>query len=137
MANEVCGLCSLDKETHKMFERNGKVHHKFSVEGKLKRIKEEDKVKAGKPAQVISGDPALRLLLIEKGIITDDDLARVNEELRTKGYYIVDKRDSTRRGRDTDSGNRTSTERGVRDLAEPERREEENSTTGEPLPNPS
>lgn len=124
-----CGLCKLDEETHKKFERNGKVHHVFSEAGKLKRVKEQKG--QATPAPVISGDPALRLLLIEKGIITDDDLARVNEALRTQGYYIVDKRETAGRGRNSDDRDREGSERGMRDSTESDGRVAEDSGAAE------
>jgi hypothetical protein len=75
MAEQVCGVCGQSKGAH------AGMAHKFSVEGRLEVV-EEPKPKAP-PAKV---DFALRLLLIQKGIITAEELQGMEEAVHaTRG----------------------------------------------------
>lgn len=77
---EVCGVCKGDKASHE-----GKVH-KFSPSGELIEQKPI-------PRQAVASgiDIVLRLILIEKGLITMDDIVVKEEQLRHDLHQAVSK----------------------------------------------
>jgi hypothetical protein len=70
MANNLC-FCGQDEEAHKG------LNHEFSPDGSLVQ-----KIPPTPPTPRVAVDVCLRLLLIEKGLITADELAFKEAELR-------------------------------------------------------
>lgn len=82
-----CSLCPRTRREHVVAERDKVVHHKFAeVGGTLQRIKEEKKDKKS-PVQspFPLGDPVLRIVLIEKGVISVDDIEKAEQKLKATG----------------------------------------------------
>lgn len=90
-AGEICELCPMTRGQHRKAQEKGLVKHIFSEDGNLTAIKppKDDKKKPeGVPSGVYSipgGDPVLRMILVEKGIITTDELDHVESLLRSVG----------------------------------------------------
>lgn len=88
--HDQCTLCSRTKREHVVAEQNNDVHHRFAGPGgSLEHLKGEIPKKNAPPAaQVVSGppfDPVLRTILLDKGIITLDDLEKAERTLRSTG----------------------------------------------------
>lgn len=79
----VCTLCGRSREQHTDSEGRGAVHHRFAaVEGSLEALTDRPRVKevSGPPADVL-----LRTILLEKGVITLDDIQKAETLLRGTG----------------------------------------------------
>jgi len=73
-----CGVCSLSEADHLTLQSQGKIRHKFSLDGQLIPMVTEQP----KPKNLVAiPDPALRALLLEKGIITYEELASKEVEI--------------------------------------------------------
>lgn len=91
MASDACSLCGVQERPHRAAEAEGEVNHKFSPTGQLVQI---DRRAAHTPPRTIStADAALRLALIDKGILSYDDLAAA--EVRLYGRERVPERPSS------------------------------------------
>lgn len=76
-----CLVCGQDREWH----HEHLPHHKFSEDGSLEKA---DKVDKQEPQERTitahrTGDPALRAVLVSKGIITSQELRQMDEVLGT------------------------------------------------------
>ncbi len=72
--SEVCGICEQPEELHVG------TAHKFSVDGQLIAVTPTQKQPQPKSLIAIP-DPALRAILLEKGIITYEELAAKEVEI--------------------------------------------------------
>jgi hypothetical protein len=82
-----CELCDRDPVEHKAAEASGDVHHKFIGEGGSLEQLDPPKKNPPKP-QIVSGppiDPVLRTILIEKGVITVEDIEKAERTLQSTG----------------------------------------------------
>lgn len=73
-----CGICDSDEpEQHQLDEANGVIHHRWSIAGDLVPVdRRPQKQRQQPPITVIrSVDTSLRRLLMEKGVLTDEDIA--------------------------------------------------------------
>jgi hypothetical protein len=83
-----CAFCGVSEGPHRAAEARGAVNHKFSLDGRLAGVERKPDPK---PDRVVaSADPVVRLLLIEKGIFTYEDLAEA--EVRVHGRERVPER---------------------------------------------
>lgn len=86
--SEECAFCGVSEGPHKNAEAQGVINHKFSLDGRLAGVERKPEPK---PDRVVaSADPVVRLLLIEKGFFTYEDLAEA--EVRVHGRERVPKR---------------------------------------------
>lgn len=76
----LCQICNQTEEWHKLHG----VKHAFSPDSTKFRLAEH-KITAEAVVNKLPSDPVLRMVLIRKGIISVDDLAEVEKELRTVG----------------------------------------------------
>lgn len=87
----VCGLCPRTRAEHRQSELEGTVHHRFGEHGdalvRLDGFKQEKK--GSEPAIKVMtgppGDPILRTILIEKGVISLEDLEKAERVLGATG----------------------------------------------------
>jgi hypothetical protein len=70
-----CGVCGTPQGQH------GGMNHKFSAEGILEVVEPQKQRKSSAPSSI---DIPLRLLLIDKGLITQEDLTVKEMQLRDK-----------------------------------------------------
>lgn len=87
---EKCTLCNRTMRQHEVAEQEGLVHHKFSShEGQMEPLTGDLKPKDKLPAPQIMmgppGDPVLRTILIEAGLITLEDIEKAERTLRATG----------------------------------------------------
>lgn len=79
-----CSLCQLTEDTHRELEAANRVAHRFTTEdgfmGEQLQVVQPPKSAQAKKLLAIP-DPALRSLLIAKGVITYDELAAKEEEI--------------------------------------------------------
>lgn len=85
-----CGVCGLNERDHTAAEARGDVHHNFAGPGGgLQHVKGEmtGKKVPGAPVSVAGppSDPVLRTILIEKGVITLEDIEKAERTLRATG----------------------------------------------------
>lgn len=91
MPADQCTLCDRTKREHEAAEREGVVHHAFAGAGQGLKHASGDKVASKKepPAPVmVSGPPSdvvLRTILIEKGVISLEDIEKAERLLRNTG----------------------------------------------------
>jgi hypothetical protein len=78
--NSYCGICSIEQAEHLALEADGSMKHRFTSDGELIPVVREPK-KAEPKRLVAIPDPALRALLLEKGIITYEELAAKEVEI--------------------------------------------------------
>jgi hypothetical protein len=81
--SETCALCPRDAREHAAAEREGVVHHQFST-GDLVHTA-PPKTEAPQHRTQPPGDPVLRFLLIQAGIITADQLTEAERTLMATG----------------------------------------------------
>lgn len=91
-----CEICSRTRPEHREAEASGEVNHKFSEDGRLTPLKREQAAAPGAPMP--PSDPVLRLLLIEKGLVTSSELEEMTQRLRSTGMAIVQERQDARHG---------------------------------------
>ena len=60
--------------------------HKFSVDGKVHKAQPAEAPRVVPGASAMPGDPVLRYLLIDKGLITVEELTAAEEKLRSVGF---------------------------------------------------
>lgn len=90
-AGEICELCPMTRGQHRKAQEKGLVKHIFSEDGNLTAIKppKDDKKKPGKPEQGVysipGGDPVLRIILINAGLITMDEIEEAERLLKATG----------------------------------------------------
>lgn len=101
MADETCVICNRSKNEHNAAEREGVVHHKYSLDGQVHHV---DPPKKSKPAPLdlhpgrvrvppdepsrginMPSDPILRFVMIQKGLITTEELDEAEKMLKTLG----------------------------------------------------
>ena len=92
-APSICGICKTGPDEHAVAEREGVIHHKFSADGVLEEVK-VPVAPLGKPrsaADVLKpgGDPVLRFILIQKGLITPDELLAAEKTLQATGLLMT------------------------------------------------
>lgn len=88
MTSETCEHCPRTREEHAAAEREGVVRHQFSADGALTAVPG-----ASVPAKQeqtprrlnVPSDPVLRYVLVQKGIITSDDLTEAEKTLAATG----------------------------------------------------
>jgi hypothetical protein len=86
-----CTLCERTMREHKAAEEAGEVHHKFAGPGQGLSHVSGEKIpsKGDLPApKIVSGppfDPILRTILIEKGVISVEDLEKAEKLLQATG----------------------------------------------------
>lgn len=79
-------------------EREQAVHHQFSKDGKLAQVSgapvpsKKDEAKPAAQVVTISGDPVLRFVLIQKGLITASELTEAEATLAATGMLRTDAR---------------------------------------------
>lgn len=88
---EKCALCNRPRREHEQAEIAQEIHHRFAGPGGSlvgldgsKPEKKDDKATV-KVFQGPPGDPVLRTILIEKGIITIEDLEKAERVLGATG----------------------------------------------------
>jgi hypothetical protein len=84
MSEVLCEVCRQTKAWHE----EHRPQHEFSLDGQLRRAQPMT-VEAPMPNVSIPSDPILRLVLIEKGLITSEDLAEAEAKLRSTGVLIA------------------------------------------------
>ena len=86
MDNALCTICGRNRQWHK--DTGAKHQFTDDPDGKLEHAK------SGPPVTTnnrIPGDPILRFLLIEKGLITPEDLTKAEEKLRAVGSLVTER----------------------------------------------
>lgn len=78
-----CAICDIGKVEHENLERHGVRRHRFSETGELEVITDPTKVGKKKTERSIiqimpAPDLALRALLKSRGILSDEDLAQLD-----------------------------------------------------------
>ena len=75
----LCRVCGVGEELHRKAETTRNIQHQFSVDGQLRVVDplSTEKKPPQRPQIMVVGavDVALRQLLRDKGILTDEDLA--------------------------------------------------------------
>lgn len=88
-----CRICDRSRQAHREAEAAGEVHHKFSQNGELEQVDPpkppQQKQTAAPGAPMSPSDPVLRLLLVEKGLVTGQELEEMTQRLRSTGLAIV------------------------------------------------
>lgn len=91
-----CTVCGTPFEEHKAAEESGAKHHEWSGDGRLRHVGVTNPRPAdgaapsrGLASSSPPADPVLRLVLIEKGIITAEDLTRVEQLLAVSGMAFA------------------------------------------------
>lgn len=85
--------CGKERREHTVAENNGTIHHEFSATGQLvaisnkapKRERSNSQRSSGRLRPGIDGDPILRFLLIQKGVVSVDELDEAERLLRATG----------------------------------------------------
>lgn len=98
----VCGICGMNMRQHLTAEREEVVNHKFDERGRLIPLKPPRGAEATMTPQPPAvpappagpnfqpmGDPVLRFVLIEAGVITVDQLEAVETKLRATGFLVA------------------------------------------------
>lgn len=89
-ANPRCKICSMSQREHSTAEREGTTRHKFSETGDLVPVDPPEKSK--KPSGVgpkTPSDPILRYVLVNKGIITVEELDEAEKMLGSLGVLVT------------------------------------------------
>lgn len=86
MASDGCMVCSKDREGHRQAEAAGEVNHEFSETGQLVPLKKPERTVQ---TQTLPFDPVLRLLLVEKGLVTGAELEEMSQRLASTGLVSV------------------------------------------------
>ena len=73
-----CAICQASAEHHRRLEEAGEIHHAYSRAGELVHSTGPEK----KPKVLATPDLILRMALVDKGIITTEDLLRAEMKLR-------------------------------------------------------
>lgn len=83
-----CLVCSRSHEEHRIAEREDVIHHEFSWLGEVKMhdAKRRPAKTDSRPAP--GGDPILRFVLVDSGVITAEQLAEAEAILRATGLLI-------------------------------------------------
>lgn len=90
--------CGIERRAHTAAEEDGKINHEFSANGQLVAINRNkpsgrdrgnSQRSAGMMRPSAGGDPILRYLLINKGIITLDELEEAERLLKVTGAVIA------------------------------------------------
>jgi hypothetical protein len=101
MASDTCAHCPREAAEHAAAEREGVVRHKFSRDGELNPVdpatvgKPEKKEGAALPQPIQGlplGDPVLRFVLIQAGVITPEQLTEAERTLLASGMLKTDVR---------------------------------------------
>lgn len=88
---ETCTICPRTRAEHRVAEAEQVVHHKFAGPGGgLTPLSGDLKGKKELPGSVVrptglAGDPVLRTILIEKGVISIEDLEKAERTLNATG----------------------------------------------------
>lgn len=80
---DLCSLCGLDQEWHKKH----KPHHAFVKEGGS--LEEAEYGEPDTRPRQMPFDPVLRFLLVQKGIISADELTSAEAQLRATGLLVT------------------------------------------------
>lgn len=91
-----CQLCHRPKDDH----GPGKIRHKFVGLNDSMSLQEDDRPHVTGDAQhpasqgpvrsLLGGDPILRLALIRKGLITSEELDKIEQELKGAGIAVAE-----------------------------------------------
>lgn len=91
-APEICSICKVERREHEKAEIAGDLHHRFNADGRLVAVKDEKKTDPPPMSRVpevklLTGpsDPILRVVLINKGVISPEDLTAAEEMLISTG----------------------------------------------------
>lgn len=109
MATESCSLCGVDRREHEAMEKAGAKNHKWSgVGGSLQALpvakpKPDGSRSVSGPFQAPPGDPILRLLLINKGLISAGELDELQAVLVSTGMAVASPPRPTRGSSDEDN----------------------------------
>lgn len=107
---DTCSLCNRAEEEHRAAEKYDVVHHPFTRPGQpLKHIGGDVKGKKEAPGAAVQSsglpaDPVLRFVLVEKGLISPDDLEKAEKLLHTMGVIRTHGHSGERRGADSAVG---------------------------------
>lgn len=77
MGSEGCRVCEVPEDEHRQLESRGVIHHKYSITGEIEKIERQPvkrKVAANEVMVVPGVDITLRQLLVEKGLLTEEEL---------------------------------------------------------------
>lgn len=97
-SSTICAHCPREATEHAAAEREGVVRHKFSKDGALVPV---DPATVGKPEQKVAppeqprlplGDPVLRYVMIQAGLITPEMLTEAERTLIATGMLKTDVR---------------------------------------------
>lgn len=85
--------CGKERREHTVEENNGLIHHEFSATGQLiaisnrppKHERRNSQRSSGRLRPSVLGDPVLRFLLINKGIISVEELDEAERLLQATG----------------------------------------------------
>lgn len=78
-SDPVCGFDGMEQRPHQEAEEAGTISHQFSPEGQLRPVA---KKKPQRPQRVVAtADPVVRLILLRKGLCTQEELAEAEVEL--------------------------------------------------------
>lgn len=89
--------CGMERREHQVAEKEERVHHEFSSDGRLvviddrPRGREKGNVQrsSGRVQTGAPGDPILRYLLVNKGLITTDELDEAERILKSTGLLAT------------------------------------------------
>lgn len=90
-----CGVCGRNMREHRAAEREQVVNHKFNAAGRLELLSAPSDTGAATPPPPAGpnfqpmGDPVLRFVLIEAGVITVEQLDAVEAKLRATGVLVA------------------------------------------------
>lgn len=87
-----CGVCHLPKKEHKKLEKAGDIHHEFTMDSQLIPIKGSPSPGGQSNTSTtvqVPFDPVLRVILLEKGLITSEELQAKTDQLRDGGILIA------------------------------------------------
>lgn len=85
--------CGKERRLHTVLENNGEIHHEFSANGQLvaisnrppNRDRRNSQKSSGRMRPALAGDPVVRYLLINKGVISVDEVDEAERLLQATG----------------------------------------------------
>jgi hypothetical protein len=108
-ALDVCKVagCGIERREHTVAEREERLNHEFSSDGRLvvvdrsPRGREKGNVQrsSGRVPASAPGDPILRYLLVQKGLVTTDELDEAERILKSTGLLATSERRTMGLGR--------------------------------------
>jgi hypothetical protein len=84
---EKCHICSVGRQQHEEAEASGALHHKFATQGESLTFSKQEREKRPlvQSQGLPGGDPVLRMVLYNKGLITAEELEQAEALLKATG----------------------------------------------------